>query len=79
MFGPRHDEIAENHICAGFEALQPALVNQVAGEPAEPKAGRVVAEMRSGNGGYHYIAMTGRIGVAVFQAEIDRPADRQRI
>jgi len=44
MFGPRHDEIAENLIGASFEALQPTLFNQVVAELAEPKAGSVVAE-----------------------------------
>src|SRR4029077_244354 len=80
MPGRRHDEIAEDQISASLEALKPALVDQVAGELAEPKGGGVVAETRSGDdGAQRDIAKPGRIGVAAWQAEIDRPADRQAI
>src|SRR5215471_20946351 len=33
MFRPRHDELAENHIYASFEALQPTVFHQVVAEP----------------------------------------------
>src|SRR5262249_18450179 len=80
MLGPRHDDIAEHHIRARFEALQPTLFYQVAAEPTEPKAGIVVAKTRSGNeAAQPDIGTTGRISVAVFQAKIDHPADGQEI
>ena len=78
MSGPRDDEHAEGQIRAGPEPLQPTPFDQVVAEPAEAEAGLVVAKSRSGDHAKPDIGITGRIGVAVFQAEIDHSADEQR-
>ena len=77
---PVHDEIAEDHDRAGLEALQSPPFDQVVSEPAEPKAGLVVAKTRSDDiAAQRGVGKTRRVGVAVFQAEIDHAADGQGI
>jgi hypothetical protein len=41
---PRDDEVAEDHVSPGLEALQPALLDELVAEPAEAVRGPVVAE-----------------------------------
>ena len=77
MFGPGHNENAEPHVCPGLESPQPTPLDQVIAELAEPKAGLIVSKTRSGKGATMDVGITGRIGVAVFQAEIDDPPQEQ--
>src|ERR1700726_1524558 len=79
MFGPWKDESCETQIYAGLKPLQSTPFDQVVAELAEAKAGLVVAKTRSGNRANLDVRRTGRIGVAVFKAEIDHPADEQRM
>ena len=77
MSGPGHGVDAEPYVRPGLEPLQPTPLDQVIAELTEPKAGLVVPKTRSGNGATMDVGITGRIGVAVFQAEIDYPPEEQ--
>ena len=77
MSGPGHGVDAEPYVRPGLEPLQPTPLDQVIAELTEPKAGLVVSKTRSGNGATMDVGITGRIGVAVLQAEIDYPPQEQ--
>ena len=72
---PRQDDISKVHVGPGLEALQPALFDQVIAEPAESKAGLVVAEARAGEQAQRYIGEARGVTVADLDAEIDGPTD----
>ena len=77
MFGPRNDETGETQIYPGLKSLQPKPFDQIVAEPAEAKAGLVVAKARSRDHGKVYIGNTRPVAVAPLEAEIDRPARDQ--
>src|SRR5262249_1088277 len=76
MLFPHNDE-AKAETCARPEALQSPLFDQVIAEPSEPITRLVIAKARSSDDAQMNIGNAGRIGVAVFQAEIDHSADGQ--
>src|SRR3984957_17669897 len=62
----------------GPETIQAALFDQVIAEPAESKAGLVIAEARSGDHATEpLIDKAGTVTVAAREAEIDSPTDDQ--
>src|SRR3984885_12883265 len=77
MSRPRQDESSETHIGPGLEPRQSVLFNQVIAEPAESKAGLVVAEARSGDVAEPHIGEARTVTVATLKAEIDRATDDQ--
>ena len=77
MFGPGHSVDAEPYVRPGLEPPQPTPLDQVIAELAQPKTGLVVAKTRSGKGATMNVGITGRIRVAVFQAEINDPPEEQ--
>jgi hypothetical protein len=77
MFRPWYDELSEPQIGPGLEALQAAFFDQFITEPAEAKSGLVVAEVWAGYHAKVYIGDARTVAVAMLEAEINRPTDRQ--
>jgi hypothetical protein len=77
MFRPGHDKISKAHVGPGLEAPQSAFFDQLIAKPAESKSGLVVVEVWAGYHAKPYIGEARTVAVAMLEAEINRPADRQ--
>src|ERR1700757_627704 len=77
MFRPGHDKISKAHIGPGLEASQAALFDQFIAKPAESKSVLVVVEMWAGDHAQPHIGEARTVGVAMLEAEVNRPADNQ--
>ena len=74
MSGPRDDQNGERQADAASKASEALPFRKVIAELTEPKASLVVAKMRAGDHAKPDIRITGRIGVAMLQAQIDQSA-----
>src|SRR4029077_13985756 len=75
---PRHDEIAEAHICPGLIASQAMLLDQLIPRPAELETGLIVVKVPSRDHAQEHIREARSVAVAVLEAEIDHTADHER-
>jgi hypothetical protein len=74
---PRHDEISEGHVGTGLVAMQTALLHQIVAKSAKLEFGLVVAKVRPKNHAEPNISKARSVAVAMFEAEIDHPANHQ--